>query len=485
MAVSKSRDEQLSCFPVFLKVEGRFAVVVGGGAEALNKARLLKESRIAVRLVAQTPDLALGRFAIENDIELVPSSFTPALIDGASLVFAATGVEEEDEKVVAAARARSIPANAVDRPHLCDFYTPALVNRAPVAVAIGTEGAGPVLSQIIRGRIEAMLPQSTGPLARLARMYRGAVERLLHPGAARRNFWRDFFDGDVAALAAAGQWSQARIAATRKLKRDAGGAQDGFVWLVGAGPGAHDLLTLRAQRLLQQADVILHDGLVPAEVVAMGRRDAQRIAVAKAKGRHTVSQERIGELMIAHARAGRRIVRLKAGDPLVFGRAGEEIEALAQAGIGYEIVPGVTSALAAAAAARLPLTLRGVASSLVFLTGHDRDGNPLPGIEGFDASNATLAIYMGRSAAAACAQRLIEGGLPRSTPVVLVESASTAHERIAAGDLGDLLAFPASERADAPALILVGEALATARQSGLASLEEFVSPQSHHAALAA
>ncbi|MEM7463220.1 MAG: siroheme synthase CysG, partial [Pseudomonadota bacterium] len=357
-------EEQLSVFPVFFKVDGRMAVVVGNGDEALAKARLLLESRIGVRLVASAPTRELGAFIIQNDIEHVARPFTADALTDASLVFAATGNADTDEHIVELAHQLKIPANAVDRPDLCDFYTPALVNRAPVAVAIGSEGTGPVLTQIIRSKIEAMLPGSTGSLARLAALYRGSVDRLVPRGAPRRRFWREFFLGGVASAINAGDVSGARRLATRMLKTSK--AETGFVSLVGAGPGAADLLTLRAQRLLQEANTIVYDRLVPEVLVAMGRRDAHRIPVGKAKGCHSKTQDEINELLVSLAKKGNRVVRLKSGDPLVFGRAGEEIAALRENDISFEIVPGVTSALAAAAETEIPLTLRGVASSLVF-----------------------------------------------------------------------------------------------------------------------
>lgn len=454
----RDAEARLSIFPVFLKVENRLAVVVGEGEEALNKARLLTESRAQIRLVAKNPSSALAALAIQADIELVPAAFRPELVDGAALVFAATGDEAADLEVAQAARARSIPVNVVDRPNLCDFYTPALVNRAPVAVAIGSEGAGPVLTQMIRSKIEALLPASTGRLARLAALYRVAVDRLVPRGAPRRAFWRSFFEGEIAALVERDDLPGARRSATRLVK--AGEAAEGFVSLVGAGPGAEDLLTLRAQRALQLADVIVHDGLVPGAVVAMGRRDAERIPVGKAKGCHTKSQEEINALIVELGLAGKRVVRLKSGDPMVFGRAGEEMDALRAAGVAFEVVPGVTAALAAASEARIPLTMRGVASSLVFATGHDRDLNVLPDWAGLALSGSTVAVYMGRTVAARVAARLIESGLPESTPVAILEAVSTPQRRMEAGTLADLARLEPGRPGSKPALILVGEAVA-------------------------
>lgn len=322
--------DQLSVFPVFLKVEGRTAVVVGDGEEALAKARLLKESRIAVRLVAPLPSRALGAFVIQADLDHVAAPFAPSMLDGAVMVFAATGDAEADARVVAAARSRAIPANAVDRPQLCDFYTPALVNRAPVAVAIGSEGAGPVLTQIIRARIEALLPRSTGPLARLAAGYRRVVERLVARGAPRRRFWHAFFEGEVARCLDEGRPADARREATRLLKAQA--ASSARVSLIGAGPGAGDLLTLRGQRALLMADVIIHDPRVGKAIVGLGRRDARRFSA-------DLSQA--VDRAIATVRAGRQVALLVPGDGASLDAPAA---ALTAAGIGFETVPGVAAA---------------------------------------------------------------------------------------------------------------------------------------------
>ena len=463
-------EDRLSIFPVFMKVEGNVVVVVGEGEEALAKARLLSESRAQVRLVAQRPSSALAAFSIQADLQHVPAAFSPAHLEGSILAFAATGELETDMIVAQAAREAGIPVNVVDRPQLCDFYTPALVNRAPVAVAIGSEGTGPVLTQMIRSRIEAMLPASTGRLARLAALYRVAVDRLIPRGAVRRAFWRSFFEGEIAALVERNDLAGARRSATRLVKN--GKPASGFVSLVGAGPGAEDLLTLRAQRALQLADVIVHDRLASPGVIALGRRDAERIPVGKAKGCHSKSQHEINELLVSLALEGKRVVRLKAGDPMIFGRAGEEMDALAQAGIAFEIVPGVTAALAAAAEARIPLTLRGVASSLVFATGHDRDGATLPDWAEVALSGSTVAVYMGRTVAAKVARRLSEAGMPADTPVAILEAVSTPHQRTQTGTLADLATLCDGRPDDLPALILIGRAVAyghIARPEPLAS----------------
>jgi len=454
-------DHKLNAFPVFLRVEDRLVVVVGSGEEALAKARLLSQSSARLRIVAENAEPALGAFIAGHGLEHVAAPYAAQHLEGAVMVFAASGSEPLDARIVADARRLGIAVNAVDRPDLCDFFTPALVNRAPVAVAIGTEGAGPVLAQMIRARIDRMLSPSLGPLATLAASLRGTVEGTLPKGNRRRRFWAAFFGGAPAQAVADGDMAGARQAAADLLR--AGTAAAGHVALVGAGPGAEDLLTLRAQRLLMEADVILYDALVPEAVVAMGRRDAERVPVGKRKGCHSKSQEQINALLVALGREGRRVVRLKSGDPLVFGRAGEEMAALREAGIACEVVPGVTAAFAAAADFELPLTLRGVTSSMVFTTGHDLKGKAMPDWAKLAISGATVAVYMGRSVAAEVAGRLIEAGLSPDTAVAVAENASLPDCRRFHGILADLPSLEARGDLTGPVMTIIGDAVAGAR----------------------
>ncbi|MBB3288850.1 MULTISPECIES: siroheme synthase CysG [unclassified Rhizobium] len=454
------RTEQLSVFPAFFRVEGRVAAVFGNGDEAFAKVRLLLNTQARIVACAPAPEADYHAFLIANRIETVRDDFSPDQVKGATLVFAATGDAAADRAIVDAARAERIPANAVDQPDYCDFYTPALVNRAPVAVAIGTEGAGPVLAQMIRAQIDQMLSPSLGKLAELATRYRKPVERLVARGVARRVFWRQFFSGSVADAVNAGHILQAEQAADELLQssRDV----EGRIWLVGAGPGAEDLLTLRAQRVMMEADVIVYDALVPQAIVDMGRRDAERLSVGKRKGCHSKSQEEINDLLVQLGREGKRVVRLKSGDPLVYGRAGEEMAALRAAGIGYEIVPGITSAFAAAADFELPLTLRGVASSLVFTTGHDLTGDVLPDWASLAVSGATIAVYMGRTVAASVAGRLMQAGLPPETTVAIIENASRRDRRLMHGVLRDLPDLEHLDELNGPVMVIIGDAVAGA-----------------------
>lgn len=455
-----SHSAQLTTFPAFMRVDARKVAIIGNGAEAAAKARLVANTSANIAVYADAPETELTESLSRLGIEPVRQAYKAAQLDGATLVFAATGDPAQDRAIVADARALRIPANAVDQPDYCDFLTPALVNRAPVAVAIGTEGAGPVLAQMIRARVDRMLQPSLGRLARLAADYRIAVDRLVPRGVARRVFWRRFFEADVAGHVAQGDISLARRAATRLLRGRA--PVPGHIWLVGAGPGAEDLLTLRAQRAMMEADAIVYDALVPEAIVALGRRDAERIPVGKRKGCHSKSQNDINDLLIRLGREGKRVVRLKSGDPLIFGRAGEEMAALRDADVSFEIVPGITSAIAAATDFDLPLTLRGVASSLVFTTGHDLTGAALPDWARLAVSGATLCVYMGGSVAASVAERLIEAGLPADVTVAAVENASRDERRMFHGTLADLPALEQRDDLAGPVMVIIGDAVAGA-----------------------
>ncbi|KGD94426.1 siroheme synthase CysG [Rhizobium sp. YS-1r] len=455
-----SSPDRLSVFPAFFRISGRSVLVFGNGDEAFAKARLLRNTDAGIVAYASAPQADYAAWLAAEGIETVRDRFSPEQVKGAVLVFAATGDAALDRVIVTAARAEKIPANAVDQPEFCDFYTPAIVNRAPVAIAIGTEGAGPVLAQMIRARIDRMLSPSLGALARLAAEYRDAAEKFVPRGVSRRIFWSRFFSGDVADAVAANDSAAARRAANTLLSVQE--RQAGKIWLVGAGPGAEDLLTLRAQRVLMEADAIVYDALVPQAIVDMGRRDAERLPVGKRKNCHSKSQDEINRLLVELGRQGKRVVRLKSGDPLVYGRAGEEMAALREAGIVYEIVPGITSAFAAAADFDLPLTLRGVASSLIFTTGHDLTGDVLPDWASLAVSGATIAVYMGRTVAASVAERLMGAGLAPETTVAVVENASRADRRLFHGVLGELPDLQARDDLVGPVMVIIGEAVAGA-----------------------
>jgi uroporphyrin-III C-methyltransferase / precorrin-2 dehydrogenase / sirohydrochlorin ferrochelatase len=455
--MSESR-RKLGVFPAFHKVAGRRVIVVGGGAEAAAKIRLLAETSAEIVVYAAALDRQTGADLIAGGGDWRGPWPSAADLSGAALVFAATGSEDSDRKICRLAREAGVPVNVVDRPDLCDFYTPAIVNRAPLAVAIGSEGVAPVLSRHVRARIEAMLSPAFGELAGLADSLRARVAEAFSTAAQRRRFWARFFSGSIAGRVFAGRRREAEDEALRTLEIDP--LWKGHVSLVGAGPGAEDLLTLRAQRVLQEADVIVYDRLVPEAVVVQGRRDARRVYVGKAKGAHAVTQDEINALIVREALAGNNVVRLKSGDPLIFGRAGEEMAALRRAGISFDVVPGITAALAAAAESEIPLTLRERSSGVVFASGHDADGETLPGWAGLALAGVTVAVYMGRTVAAKVAARLIEAGMARATPVAVLENASLADRRAYSGRLDQLADLADRAELSGPVLIIVGDVVA-------------------------
>ncbi|MDB5527791.1 MAG: cobA [Devosia sp.] len=443
----------LNTFPLSYKVQGKRIVIIGGGEEALNKVRLVTKTTAKVVIISQHIEIDFSAFAVE----VFERAFVAADLDNAALVFVAEeGVDAEAAK--AGARARNIPLNVVDVPAECDFYTPSIIDRAPLTVAISTEGDAPVLARLVRARIEAMLSPRIGKIARLAGGLRQKVESLIHEGAARRRFYETLVTSPQ--IEAAELRGEGEAAASALLEQHIASQQrQGVVWLIGAGPGSEDLLTLRAQRLLQEADVIVHDQLVPMAVVQMGRRDAEQIDVGKAKGHHSFSQAQINTLIVRLAREGKKVARLKSGDPMIFGRAGEEIAALRRAGIGYQIVPGISAALAAAADTATPVTLRKVSSGFVMATAHGADDSDLAHWASLAQSGLTLALYMGKSIAPEVADRLIGHGAAAALPVGVVVNAGRANKSFYRSTLGAVSAG-ALELADGPAIIFVGEAVA-------------------------
>ncbi|MBJ3783883.1 siroheme synthase CysG [Devosia sediminis] len=435
----------LNTFPLSFKVKGKRIIIVGGADEALNKVRLVAKTTSSIEIYSRQIEVDFSAFPVA----LFERALRAEDIAGAALVFVA---EESADAELAKAEARrlNIPLNVVDVPAECDFYTPSIVERAPLTVAISTEGDAPVLARLVRAQIEALLSPGLGKIASLAGGLRQRVEGLIHDGAARRRFYEDLVTRP----------GMDRAGAEALLDTHAkNGSGQGVVWLIGAGPGAEDLLTLRAQRLLQQADVIVHDQLVPPAVVEMGRRDAEQICVGKARGHHSFSQAQINTLIVRLAGEGKRVARLKSGDPMIFGRAGEEIAALRKAGIAYEIVPGVSAAMAAAADTATPVTLRKVSSGFVVATAHGAEDSDLAHWAALAGSGLTLALYMGKAIAADVAARLVAHGAASSLPVGIVVNAGRADHTSYAGTLG-ALANGAVDFVDGPAVILIGQAVA-------------------------
>ncbi len=427
-------------FPAFLDLAGRTALVLGSGDVAERKAAPLAAAGATIRHAQH---------------------FEPALLEGIALAIGADAPEADLRALSAAAMARGIPVNIVDRPELCSFITPAIIDRDPITIAVSTGGASPVLARMLRQRIEALVPPGFGTLAALAGRFAAAVRRALPELGARRRFLEAALAGPPAELALAGRIAEAEAMFARALA-NADAAPAGFVHLVGAGPGAADLLTLRALRLLGEADVIVHDRLVPPEVLDMARRDAERIFVGKARANHCLPQEEINALLVRLAQQGRRVVRLKGGDPFIFGRGGEEAAALATAGIAHEVVPGVTAALACAAGSGIPLTHRDAARAVTLVTGHTRDGRLDLDFPALARPGQTIAVYMGIATLPALAEGLVAAGLDPSTPAAVIERGGTPGARTLHGTLAGIAQAAAAWAQGGPALVVVGEVVALA-----------------------
>jgi uroporphyrin-III C-methyltransferase/precorrin-2 dehydrogenase/sirohydrochlorin ferrochelatase len=425
-------------FPVFLDLQGQIALLLGQGAAAERKAEALERCGAVLRRA---------------------TIFTPDLLESVALAIGTGAAEADLVALSTAARARGIPVNIVDRPELCSFITPAVIDRAPITVAVSSAGAAPVLARLLRARIEALIPPAYGRLAALADRFKHALRRALPDLTLRRRVLEEAFTGPIAELVFAGRDAEAEQAFAAAIA--AGSNQpEGIVFLVGAGPGAADLLTLRAQRLLGEADVIVHDRLVSPAVLDMARRDAERIYVGKARADHCMKQAEINELLVRLAREGRRVVRLKGGDPFVFGRGGEEAEALRAAGVTYEIVPGITAALACAAAAGIPLTHRDAARSLTLITGHSRGGTLDVDFPTLARSDGTLAVYMGVRALPALRDGLHRHGYDPATPAVLIESGGRPEQRTLFGTLDSIVDQAPLWSGTGPALLLAGRVVA-------------------------
>ncbi len=454
----------MQSFPLFLSLTDRRALVVGGGEPAARKAELLLQVGARVTLIAETVTGEIAQLIAEGRITWAGHGFDTGDLEAIALVIVATDDSELQARVSHEAQQRCVPVNVVDRPKLSSFIMPAIVDRGPITVAISTSGTAPALARKLRAEIERALPATIGRLARFAEIFRDQVRRTLKEPRARRRFWDHVFAGRIGELALAGDEIGARRELIRLLDDARNPAQPavGMVHLVGAGPGDPDLLTIKAHRLLQRADVVVYDGLVSAEVLAMARRDVERIHVGKRRAHRGVPQAEINERLIALARAGKSVVRLEGGDPFVFGRGGEEIEALTAAGIAVEVVPGITAALGCAAGVGLPLTHRDHAQACVFVHGRLRNGTVDLDWEMLTRPRQTIVIYMGSGSLPEIARQMVEHGLPAATPVALFENGTTDRERRVVGTLATIEHRLAEAALSGPALCVVGEVVGLA-----------------------
>ena len=448
----------MNYLPLFFDIQGRPCLVVGGGEIAARKAEALHRAGARITVVAPRLGPQLSARHAAGQIEHLAEPFAARHLENCVLAVAATDDELVNKQVSETAHQRNIPVNVVDHPELCSFIFPSIIDRSPVTVAVSTAGAAPVLARLLRARLETLIPASYGRLAELAERFRHTVKAKLPQGAARRRFWEETLQGPVAELVHAGRDEAAAHALQAALdKADPGALHRGEVYLVGAGPGDPDLLTFRALRLMQQCDVVLYDRLVQPAILDLVRREAERVYVGKRRSFHSVRQEEINALLVKLAKEGKRVLRLKGGDPFIFGRGGEEIATLAEEGIPFQIVPGVSAANGCAAYAGIPLTHREFAQSVLFVTGHLKDGSVDLNWEALVQPAQTVVIYMGLTGLDILCRELIAHGMTAAMPAALVEQGTTTSQRVLIGTLESLPAIVARHDVHAPTLLIIGE----------------------------
>lgn len=464
-------------FPAFLDLQTAPILIVGGGEIAARRLELLRQAGASVTVVSPRAIAGISGRAKEGGLRLLVRRFEPADVAGMRIVIAATGDRDVNAAVARAAREAGIPVNVVDDAALSTFIVPAIVDRSPLVVAISSGGVAPMLATRVRALIENLLDESWGRLALFAERWRARIRSGIADLAARRRFYDWLLDGAAASLVRAGREEEADRILGERLT--AVSPPTGTVTLVGAGPGDPELLTLRALRALQAADVILVDRLVSPQVLARARLDAEIVDVGKAPGGHGARQDRINRMLVAEARRGRRVVRLKGGDPFVFGRGGEELEYLERHGIAFDIVPGITAALACAAYAGIPLTHRDHAQGVQFVTAHCRESINAIDWTGLARPGQTLAFYMGVAELVAIRDRLTAAGLSPATPAALVENGTRDNQRVIVTELSDLPGAAKRHSVGSPSMLFVGDVAALATKLhwfGAAPIVE-ISPQ--------
>ncbi|WP_199508756.1 MULTISPECIES: siroheme synthase CysG [unclassified Psychrobacter] len=457
----------MNTFPLFFKLTAQKVLIVGGGEVALRKADLLQRAGAHITVVSQNISEPLHALLSAPEHTRLTQDYSADLLAGSRLVIAATDDMPLNQQVYHDAHALGIPVNVVDTPPLCDFIFPAIIDRSPIVVGISSNGQAPVLARLLRARLETLIPQGYGKLAGLAGRFRDEVKANLPTLTRRRQFWEQAFEGRVSQLVFAGKERDAEAqlradlhAAAQPKDEHAVSTHQGEVYIVGAGPGDPELLTFKALRLMQQADVVFYDALVSPQVLDLCRRDADKIYVGKKRSNHAVAQQDINALLVSHAKKGQRVVRLKGGDPFVFGRGGEEIEQLRAEGVRYEVVPGITAANAAASYAGIPLTHRDHAQSVRYVTGFLKAGEPNQQFESLLNPNETVVFYMGLHALPRLTAGLIEAGRDADTPIAIVSNASMPNQQVLTGTLATIVEQQAEAQLPTPALLIMGDVVA-------------------------
>ncbi|MGF1547275.1 MAG: siroheme synthase CysG [Thiotrichales bacterium] len=448
-------------FPVFLNLQQRECLVVGGGEVAARKASMLHSAGARIALVAPELCREIAERVHAGDYRYFARRFEAIDLDDKALVIAATDSTEVNREIATLASARNLPVNVVDNPALCSFIVPSLIDRSPVQVAISTGGASPVLARMLRARLESQIPAGFGQLGALLNEFRDEAKSALATLEQRRTFWEEIVDGPVAEMVLSGNTQAARELLANLLEDAAANARaSGEVYLIGAGPGDPDLLTFKAVRLMQRADVVVYDRLVSEPILRMVRRDAERIYVGKERSHHTMRQENINQLLVRLAKDGKRVVRLKGGDPFIFGRGGEEIETLIDEGVRFQVVPGITAAAGCAAYAGIPLTHRDYSQACIFVTGHLKDGTTDLNWEMLAHRNQTVVFYMGLHGVETLCRELIAHGREPEIPVALVERGTLPDQKVYLGTLATLPELVHGYDIKPPTLIIVGEVVA-------------------------
>ncbi len=443
--------------PIFTKMTGKSCLLVGGGNVAARKLEIVLEAGARVTLVAPeiSEEIKTNR---SDNLLLVNGPYESSMMDGMDLVIAATNDQHLNQTIYEDASQRHLFVNVVDNTELCSFIMPAIIDRSPITIAVSTSGKAPVLARLLRGKIESMIPHRYGHLAKLADRFRDQVKEKLTEGTARKNFWENVFEGSIAEQVLAGNEDTAdKELQTLLDSNEQHPQQQGEVYLVGSGPGDADLLTFRALRLMQKADVVVYDRLVSKDILNLVRRDADKFYVGKQASNHCVPQDQINNLLVKLANEGKRVLRLKGGDPYIFGRGGEEAEELIKAGIGFQAVPGITSAAGASNYCGIPLTHRDYAQSVTFATGHLKDNSVNLDWKALARDGQTLVIYMGLGGLPVISEQLIGHGMNASTPVAVIHRATQPEQQILISDLENVPQKVIDEKLKTPSILIIGE----------------------------
>ncbi|HEB86322.1 MAG TPA: uroporphyrinogen-III C-methyltransferase [Gammaproteobacteria bacterium] len=443
--------------PIFMNVNGLSCLVVGGGQVASRKVFMLQRANARVTVISSKLCAELQSRADAGEIEYIEREFQPDDVNGRVVIIAATDSREVNRQVSESAGEKGIPVNVVDDPDLCRFIMPSIIDRSPVQIAISTGGASPVLARLLRARLETYIPAAYGRLAMLVENYRDRVKQRFSSSNEIRRFWEVILAGPVADKLVAGKEREARELLEQAVETGAAPDMQGEVFLVGAGPDDPDLLTFKALRLMQQADVVVYDRLVSQGIMDLVRRDAEFIYAGKERDRHTIPQENINSLLVRLAKQGKKVLRLKGGDPFIFGRGGEEIETLMEEGVPFQVVPGITAAAGCAAYAGIPLTHRDYVQSCMFVTGHLKDGSSDLNWKAIAHPNQTIVFYMGLHSIANLCSKLIEHNMPETMPAALVEKGTSPDQRVHIGTLKTLPELVQKKKVKPPTLIIVGE----------------------------